>query len=69
MTLDRDDKEQIDMRIEHFLTQSLPEALKQHIASCPIAKKMIYGKGFIAGVAGICSLLGAVITLLITWRH
>jgi hypothetical protein len=50
MTLDKDDKEHIDMRVEHFLSKALPEALAEHIILCPVAARVTVVKWTIIGV-------------------
>ena len=51
MTLDRDDKEHIDLRIEHFMTAVLPKAFENHIKDCPVKLNLKIAKWTIIGLA------------------
>lgn len=66
-----DDKEFINLTIEHFLTKALPEAMAQHIKDCPLSAKLrvfkwsiisfAFGIGFAAGNFGLDELIKLII--------
>lgn len=66
-----DDKELINLTIEHFLTEALPKAMAQHVMNCPVNAKLkifkwsiisfAFGIGFAAGNFGLDELIKLII--------
>jgi len=54
MSLTLEDKEEINLRIEHYLIPAIEKALERHVFACPVAFKIKVMKwSFISLLVGI----------------
>jgi len=67
VTLDQDDKEYMDLKIQYWLDRAMPSILADHSKGCPTSLRLRDSKMFIAGVTAACSAIATVIGVGFTW--